>query len=379
VVVALFTRSMQLGFYERAIHNVVSFYTGYLQVQAPGYQEQPGIERSFAGADTLSRLLREVPGVASVVPRLELFALVSSGERTEGALVTGIDPAAEDDMTGLAGRLIEGRYLEAGDRAALLASGLARNLDMTAGDTLVILGQGYHGVTAAAKYPVAGLVKFPTPDLDRSACFLPLAAARELCLAPGRVTSLALMISDEDRLTGLRRELAGLLGKGREVLTWRQMLPELVQSIEADNAGGLIMLFVIYMVIAFGMLGTILMMTLERTREFGMLMAVGMKRRSLYFVSLIEGVLLSLLGAATGLLLGLPVILYVHAHPIPMTGELAEIMLNYGFEPVFPMSIGAGLFLNQTLAVLAIALCVSAYPLIRLARLVPVSAMRGEV
>jgi len=171
-------------------------------------------------------------------------------------------------------------------------------------------------------------------------------------------------------------ELEDRFGQAYEVMSWEQMLPEVVQSIEADNASGLIMLLIIYMVIGFGILGTVLMMTMERTREFGMMVAIGMKRGRLRLVAILESLMLTFVGVLTGILLGIPVLVYLHAHPIQLKGQLREMMIGYGWDPVMPFSLDPMIFVWQALIVLVIALAAATYPVWRISRVDPVDALR---
>jgi ABC-type lipoprotein release transport system permease subunit len=376
VVIALAMRSMQLGSYRHMIRNTVGFQTGYAQIHGQDYWDSRSINDSFALTDSLVRQTGRIRHITMTTPRLETFTLVSSGEITDGAMVTGIAPVEEDRFTGLKSRLVRGRYLEPRDSGILLAKGLAEHLQVSVEDTVVLLGQGYHGITAAGKYPVAGLLEYPMPELNNRLAYLSLSESQRLIGAPGRATALAIMIDRQDRLEPVMAELEDRFGQKYEVMSWEQMLPEVVQSIEADNASGLIMLLIIYMVIGFGILGTVLMMTMERTREFGMMVAIGMKRGRLRLVAILESLMLTFVGVLTGVLLGVPVLLYLHDHPIQLRGQLREMMVSYGWDPVLPFSLDPMIFVWQALIVLIIALAAATYPVWRISRVDPVEALR---
>ncbi|MBM3324617.1 MAG: ABC transporter permease, partial [Calditrichaeota bacterium] len=363
VVIALVTRSMQLGFYRHSINNAVSFYMGFLQIHAPGYFENQSIDRSYEISDSLFEILERVPHVTTAAPRLESFALASCGDVTDGVMVIGTDPARESQLTGLEKRVKKGRYLQPDDDGVLLAQGLADHLGVGVGDTIVLLGQGYHAVTAAGKYIIIGIVEFPTLEMNTRMIFMPLRLAQDFLAAENRITSMAVMIDKEPELAAVVARLKSELGEKFDVLSWEDMLPELVQYVQSDNASGIIMLAILYMVIGFGILGTILMMTLERTREFGMLMAVGMRRGVLRGIVVTESILLSLIGALVGMIAGIPVILYLHQHPIYLGGEWADAMQRWGFDPILPFATDASIFFWQGLSVLIIALIASLYPL----------------
>jgi ABC-type lipoprotein release transport system permease subunit len=191
-----------------------------------------------------------------------------------------------------------------------------------------------------------------------------------------RITSVAIMIDNQRSLNGVISDLKGKLDGRYEILSWEEMMPELVQYIETDNASGILMLLIIYLVIGFGIMGTVLMMTLERNREFGMLIAIGMKRYFLGLVVALESIILSIIGVICGTIIGFPILVYLYYHPLRFTGETALVMTRYGFEPIFPFSLSPSIFFWQAFTVLLIALIVSIYPLWRISRLEPVTAIR---
>lgn len=377
VFIAFATRSMQLGTYARLVDNIASFYTGYLQVQHPDYGSSHSLEDTFPFDPALERAIRKMPYATALAPRLEAFGLLSGEEVTAGALVIGIDPEREAQLTRLNRHVVGGTYLPKGSRGILLAAGLADYLNAEIGDTLVILSQGYRGVTAAGKFPLQGLVAFPTPDLNNRLAYLDLTAAQDLFAMPGLVTSVAVMLSSPKRLDAALRELRGVLSQDLAVLSWKDMMPEIVQYIEMDNASGVLMLMIVYLVIGCGMLSTVLMMTLERTREFGMLIAIGMSRAKLRVVVLLETLAMTLVGVAAGMVLSIPVLVYLYFHPIRLGGDFAEYMLKFGFEPILPFSLDPAIFIGQAISVALIALAVSLYPLWHIGRLKVAKALRS--
>ena len=258
----------------------------------------------------------------------------------------------------------------------MLAEGLADHLKLTVGDTVVILGQGYHDIMAAGKYNIKGIIKFPMPELNNLIAYLPLKEAQILLGADDRLTSMAIMIDNQKYLNQTAQMIQNNLGRSYKVMTWEEMLPEVVQGIETDNAGGIIMLGILYLVIGFGILGTVMMMTAERTKEFGILIAVGMKKWRLSFVSLLESVFLSFLGVLAGIITTIPILYYYSLNPIPLTGDMADTMLKFGLDPILPFRFAANIFIDQFLTVLVIAMISSLYPLMFIRKLQPVAAMR---
>jgi len=370
-------RSLQNGTYDYMINSSVGLYLGYLQIHGEGYWDKRSFDQSMVVPATKFESFESLPHVTHVVPRIESFVLLSKGVSTKIAQIVGIDPEREDAMTGLARRISAGRYLHEKDKGILLGSGVSEYLDVHCGDSIVVYGQGMDGVTAAAIVPVIGILKFPLPDLNNTMSYLTLGYAQWLFEAPGRLTSLTFMISSEDELENVRSQLRNIAGANTEVMTWQEMTPELVQSIQADSSGGILMLLILYTVIGFGIFGTIMMMTNERTREFGVLISVGMKRWKLVGITLLETIMISVLGGGAGMALGIPVVWYLYLNPIHLTGDAAAAMLAYGLEPILPFSIAPGIWIAQGMIVFVLTVACSFYPFLIIRRLNAAAALRS--
>ncbi len=375
---ALILRSMQLGQYDAMVESAVKSTTGYIQVHDKGYWDDKSIDNSFETSDSLEKLILRNPNITLIVPRLESFALLSSGKQTKGSAVIGTDPNTENKVSGLEDRIVSGTYLDPGDHAILLAEGLAQYLRVRVGDTVVVLGQGYHGTTAAGAYPVKGIIRFIQPEINNSMAYIPLDLAGELYAAPGRLTSLSVMLADPDKMNRTRTELVQALPSGLEVMTWNEMLAVLVQAIEGDNINGLAMLSILYIVVGFGILGTILMATMERRKEFGIMVAVGMKRIKLAAIVFIESLIISIIGISAGIITSLPLLYYFHLHPIRLTGDAAIAMMEYNIDPVMPVLIEPGYFINQSLVVIIITLLTLIYPMTVIGRFKVIKAIKGR-
>lgn len=377
VFLAIGMSSVQVGQHDYMIHSAVGFYTGHIQIHGLNYWEKRSLDQSMQLDSSLILRIRSFPRVTHAVPRFETGALISHGVSTKVSPVIGIDPPLEDAMTGLGKRVIRGTSLKDWNNGAILAEGLARLLRVDVNDSIVIYGQGYQGVTAAGVVPVAAIVKFPIGDLNNAMLYLPLPSAQDLFSAPGRATAIAVLLDEDtavDEVAGLLRENAD---RNTEIMTWREMMPELVQAIAADNGGTIIMLLILYVVVGFGIFGTVMMMTAERTREFGVTIALGMRRARLMSITFIEAIIISMLGAGAGVIVSIPFIIYFYHHPIRLGGDYAKAMIAYGLEPIIPFSIDPLVFIGQGIVVFALGLFSTMYPLIILRNLEPVRAMRG--
>jgi ABC-type lipoprotein release transport system permease subunit len=377
VLLAVLMSAVQEGSHEYMINSAVGFSTGHLQIQGRGYWEKRSLDQSMAFDTSLVGVVRALPHVLHAVPRLEAYALLSHGTVTRVVPVLGIDPAAESAMTGLGKRVTRGAEVNAWSDGVVLAEGLARLLRADVGDSIVLYGQGYRGVTAAAILPVEAIVHFAIPDLDNALCYLPLETAQRIFAAEGRVTSLAILLDVDGAVDVTAAAVRSRLPADVDVLTWRDMLPELLQAIAVDDGGTVLMLLILYVVVGFGIFGTVIMMTAERSREFGVLIALGMRRGKLMIITVIESLVMSLLGALGGIAVSIPLVIYFHSAPIRLGGEYAKAMAAYGMEPILPVSVDPMVFVTQGIIVVLLAMASALYPVTVLRRLQPVRAMRG--
>lgn len=378
IFLSLITRSMQIGSYDNMINNVVGAFTGNIQVHKNGYWDEKIIDNVFSYNDSLVNYIESVDNVSAVAPRVETFALASYGNKTKGIMVNGVDPDAEDRFSKLKDKLIKGNYLDKDHDGILLGASLASNLKLSVGDSIVILGQGYHGSSAAGLYPVRGIVKFPSPDLDKRLMYMPIKYAQEYCSLDNQLTSLVIKLTDDKKNYKVKEQIIGKFDKeGIEVMDWRELAPELAQQIEADNGQGIIMLAILYLIVAFGIFGTLIMMINERVREFGVMLAIGMKHYKIAALVFFETLIIGFVGVVLGTLFSLPIIAYFHNNPYRYTGEMAMIMEQYGMEPIMPFAFEPGYFVSQAITVFIIIVLMLIIPVISIARLKTIKALRA--
>lgn len=377
VLLACVMRSMQLGSYDRMIENAARFYTGYIQIHKAGYWDEKIIDNSFSWDQELLTEVENTEGVNSAVPRVESFALASFENKTKGGMVLGISPEREHGLTRIKDKMVEGEYLQDNDEGAVISEGLAKYLKIGVGDTLVLIGQGYHGANAAGLFLIKGIAKFPIPDQNNQTIFISLKKAQWFYAMPDQITSLSLVVDKAKNVDRILGELNGKLDtEYLEIMGWKDLMPDLLQGIEIDNISGRIMLWILYAVIGFGMFGTFMMMTAERMYEFGVMMSIGMKRLKMQFSVFLEMLMMSSIGVVAGITLSLPILIYYFYNPVFMTGESAEAIEQFGVEAAYFFSLQPSLFYNQAWAIFFMALILGFYPLYVIQRLKPVEAMR---
>lgn len=378
VILATIMRSTITGTFQKMISDVVGLSSGYIQVHKKGYWNERSVDNTFIESNKLYDVLNEEKEITAWSPRLECFTLASSGNRTRGIMVMGVHPEKENAITHLSEKLIAGQFINEQDKSILIPEGLSAYLDLKVNDTIIFLGQGYHGSMAAAKYPVKGIIKLGSPELNKSMCWLPMACTKDFLGTGNRLSSISLLLKNERNMEKVRqRMVTKLRGEDYEIMTWKEMLPDLDQFIEADSSAHIITVNILYLIIAFGIFGTIVMMLNERMHEFGILVAVGMKKRILSFIVFIEIVMISGLGVLLGIGGALPLVLYFHYNPIKFSGDLAKGYEEYGMEPIIPSATDAFIFTSQAYIVFVIAIILSAYPFYKINRIKVIKAINS--
>jgi ABC-type lipoprotein release transport system permease subunit len=362
------------------INSSVKIQTGHLQVQAEGYRDDRDIRRVVPEPEKISKIVEGIPRLAAYTFRSEAFALVSSKNRTYAAMLVGIDPPREARVSTLKNIIRKGAYLEAADsNRALVGSLLAKNLQVDVGDELVILGQGRDGSIAATVVRVKGVFNSGQDDFDRSVVHIPLGFFQETFFMRGDVNALVAVSQTLEAVPGIKTALRNRLKQlpfadELVVLDWKQLLPGLMQAIKMDLISGFIFYIILIVVVAFSILNTFLMAIFERTREFGVMMAIGARPGRLVKFILFESAGITLLGSVVGILAGCVVTWYFQIHGILIPGA-EEMARQFGLpDRIYPhlsllsVGIGAGI-------VLVITGLTALYPALRIRRLKPVEAL----
>jgi ABC-type lipoprotein release transport system permease subunit len=444
VFFAVIMRSVQLGSYDRMIMNFIESYSGYLQVQHVKYQDNPSIDYSFVYSDSLALAISGVEDVISVAPHIESFVLASRGTQTKGVAVLGIDPEKEARFSNPENKLVKytltidaishlkhssaipsevisnleniqgtsyssrarfelelglssddiklymdeilkscevsNGFLTENDEGVLVSDRLASYLKVVIGDTVILMGQGYHGASAAEIFPVRGIIKMPAPDIDSRLIIMTIHAAQNFFDASGRITSLSVNLTGRSHgvMSGAQKRISSLLtDKNTVTKTWEDLNPVMVQQIQGDSQTGIATLAMLYFIIFFGIFGTVLMMIAERTREFGVLISIGLQKRRLKRIISIEMILLGILGLIGGMMASAPVVMYFYYRPILLKGDLGKMMEDYGWDAVMPTAWFGPYFYWQAIVVCIMVLAATLYPLRKIGRLKEIEALRS--
>ncbi|MGD9042837.1 MAG: ABC transporter permease [Desulfobacterales bacterium] len=379
-VLLVFMLSFQFGSYETMINTSVKISTGHLQVQAQKYREKKSIRFVIPEPQAVARIVAQIPEVAAYTFRGQAFSLLSSKNRTYGVMVSGIDPPKEAHVSRLKQLVREGNFLAADDvNQAVVGRLLAKNLRVAVGDELTLLGQGRDGSIAATVVHVKGIFSSGIDDFDRSAMQIPLATFQDVFSMDGAVHEVVVIGKSLSEISAIKAQLKTALSdlnssKPLKALDWQELMPGLRQAIEMDLVSGLIFYGLLIVVVAFSILNTFLMAIFERTKEFGVMMAIGTTPRRLTKVLLIESMAMTMIGIMAGILIGIGITYYFQVHGIDFSGG-SELLSQFGITGrMYPklslLSVSIGPFM-----VLLFTFMAALYPALKIRRLRPVEAM----
>ena len=369
--------ALQAGVYGPWVETATGLSTGHLQVQHPAFFDDPKVDHTLPNGTALVRTLANVPNIVDATARADTFVLVSAGERSFGALVMGVDADREARMFTLPKHIREGEYLPRAD-SAFIGSALASNLGAKLGDEVVALGSAKEGGVAALVLTVDGIFDTGRADLDRSVMQAPLAAMQDAFELGDAVHRVVLLTEDPNRMGGLKSEIEALAPADARTLDWSELLPEVAQGIEIDAMIGEMMYWLLMIVVAMSVVNSFIMTVFERTREFGMLLAIGMRPNAIMGMLTVEAICLWTLGALAGLAATVATVLPVNAVGIQtadfIEGMAAQIGLPDALRPV----LDARALTLAPLVMLAGTLLAAVVPALRVRKMRPVEALREE-
>ena len=377
-VVTIFVLALQQGSYNTMRESVLRLFDGFAQIQPQGYADDPDIRRTIADPHKLTDIASRLSSVTASAPRASSFIIASNGPRSYGAAAYGIDPAREGNGSVIGRSIIKGRGLQSGDRnAVIVGAGLARNLKLAIGSKLTVLGGAYDGSRAADVLTVTGIFATGAPEIDRHMIEIPLARFQEDFGLGARINTLAVtgrsLTEFQTGLDALHRVAA------REALVlrdWKDLQPGVYEHILLDVSFSSLLYACLIAVVAFIILNTLLMSVLERTREFGMLLALGMRSGQIGAMVWMELAMLPVLGIAGGMAIGTAITYWLSVEGIVFSGA-EQLMAQFNMSsPLYP-ELNAFSVLTGPLVIGAAIIFAGLIPYRHVRRLHPVTAMRA--
>lgn len=370
----LFLWGFNDGAHNSMMRNLQQVIVGSIQIHAKDFFRHPTLIRTVPDMGKVNQLLSQM-GEIRRTARLRTFALAAGEENSEGLIMLGISPETEPMATRLHTKVSRGRFLRLDDsQACVMGATTARNLGVHLGDEVVLLAEDRFGSLAADKFRLVGIIESGEMGIDRGLVIVPLGFMQKLLGMEGRISEIVIQLPREE-LEQTTRMLRDALGNSRyEVLRWYDMYPMMKQWVELENAFYYIFLTIVLVIVAAGVMNTVLMSTLERVHEFGVMMALGCGRLRLAYMVAIESVLIGAIGIGVGTLLGMALVLFFNRVGIDLSAQMDTVTRFY-IDPVIRTEIDLDHLLTTILAVLAAALFAAIVPAVRASRLEPVEAI----
>jgi ABC-type lipoprotein release transport system permease subunit len=371
--------AVSIGWSDGTYSNVINMFTrnqlGHIQIHHQGYLERRSIHKTIDNYNLVGAELDTLNGVVAWSPRMYAAGLASVGEKSSAARIIGVDPAKESRATRFDRKVIGGSsFAPAPSNQAILGEGLATRLEADVGDELVVVSQAADGSIANDLYTVIGISSGGDRISDQTSLYLHLDDAQELFVLDDRIHEIAVVAHDLDIVDDLTRKIqVALHDSALEAASWKEFAHSFYTAMKADQQGAWIMLLVIMLVVAVGVLNTVLMTVLERRREYGVLRAIGTAPAQVFRLVLLEVLIM----AAFSLIIGSGVA-YVVNYILSIYGiELPHAFTYGGIEfTAMYAEINWRSFYLPAACVLFTAAVVSVFPAARAARIRPAKAMR---
>ncbi len=356
---------------------------GHVSVQPRGYNETPALDKRLRDAVGVRAALLDLPGVDSVYVRILGQAMFASASRNVGGAFLGVDPATETGVHNLILRsLVDGElFADPGGRGAVVGSKLAEKLNLRLGKKLVYTTTDSNGDMVSEIARVTGIFRTGESAVDGATVLLPIDALRRtLHYAADDASLVAVIVQDQRHAAAMSERIAARVGNPqREILSWQRTQPEIAGVVAMDRSGNYISQLLVGLLVAAGILNTLLMSVLERTREFGVMLAVGMAPRTLFRLVIVESLWLALLGLGLGVIITTPWFLYLFHVGIDFSAAIGQDYSAGGVlvDPVLRIRLYRESALAILMGVFALTMLSGLYPAWRAARVPPVQSLKA--
>lgn len=373
LVGGVFILSFTWGMHSQRIEQAIRLEVGHIQIHHPQFKEDPQVYYGISPEPV--KYLDTLSSIAAYAPRIVVSAMISSARGNSGVRVNGIVYEKENKVSQFESKLIEGSIQKNYRRLPpiYISEAVAQKLKVTMRKKVVLTFQDVNHEIVNAAFRVRGIFKTNNSAWDKQNVFVPLEAL-QAPTGSRQINEVAILLHD-DRDIGAVQGLLQSLFRGYLVETWSEIMPELKLAIDSFNQVMYILMFIILLTLAFGIINTMLMAVLERTREIGMLMAVGMNKGKIFFMIMTESLCLSLLGAPMGLLGAYLLIAYLSHTGIDLSAY-AHGLSSFGYEAVVYPAMQPSFYRDIGIEVFIVALLSSIYPAYKAIRLSPLEAIR---
>jgi len=372
-----------MGFYQgmvdQRINTAIKTEASHIQIHHKEYLNNPDKKFVIADADSVTKVIRSVSGVKATTSRIIMNTMIQSPTTSSGVKVTGVVPEDEKQVTNLYTRLIEGTYFEEGKRnPIIIGKKLADKLKIKLKSKVVITLQDMQGNMTGAAFKVEGIFETSNTAFDESCVFVRSDdISRIMVMDPNSCHEIAVLLDINEELDLADQTIQSKL-PGLDVKTWREIMPDV--SLVESSFGLTMMIFmgVILLALLFGIINTMLMAVLERTKELGMLMAIGMNKFRVFMMILLETVMLSFVGGVCGIVLGWLLNLYFGVKGIDL-GAWSTAYKSMGFDTLVYTKLSWSISFEIAVMVIITGIIAAIYPAMKALKLKPAEAVRVDM
>ena len=379
MIVGFTLLSLTIGLSDGAYGGIIEMFTrnrtGHIQVHRAGYLDKPSLYETIDGYAAIGETIQSTTGVEAWTPRVYAAGLGSVGEKSTAVQIIGVDVARETQATRFDQKVVEGSVLaESASHEAVIGKGLAKILSAKIDSEIVIFSQGADGSIANDVYQIVGITESGDDATDRTACYLHIDDAQELFVLEGRAHEIVVIVSNINQVSKITDAIETRLNNSTlEVAPWQVVAKSFYRAMKADQQGDAISRWVIMLIVAIGVLNTVLMSVLERTREYGVLKAVGTKPTQIFWLVICEVVVIAIGSICVGVLLGV-----LSNYLLSIYGITYPEAITFGgmkFTTLYA-EVNVRCLIIPAITVMLSATIVSLFPAIKAARIMPATAMR---
>lgn len=378
IILGIWALTLAMGFVEgfmrSYVENAINTQYAHLQIHQPEFQSNQDLKFTIPEGKELTEAIRANQNIASVTARTVIQGMVSSAETASGGQIYGIDPDAESEVFVVDESLEEGHFFEESVRnPVVIGNELAEKLNVKLKSKIVLTFTDPDGNITSGAFRIAGIFNTRSPALNQSAVYVLQKDLTRLLGGEPMIHEIAIRVKNLDQLTTVKQTLENKYEQVK-VQTWQELAPELELITNQSSTSLIILLVIIMLALGFGIVNTMLMAVLERVKELGMLMAVGMNKIRVFLMIILETIIIAFVGAPLGLLLGFATVKFYQVNGLDLS-NYARGLDKFGYANIIYPELDPKFYLIMTAGVVVTALLGSVYPALKAIKLKPVEAL----
>jgi putative ABC transport system permease protein len=375
LVAIILDDSLSVGMVTQIFENEIGSFVSNIQIHEKGFNDNKIIQKLIPDPNQAERVLQRSPDVVHYCRRIVTFGLLSSALNSSGVTLVGVEPNREMKVTTVASRIVEGRYLSGQKHEIIIGKKLAEKLNVGLGDKVVGMASALKGNVGADMFRIVGLFETVSSEFDKSFIFVSLQNAQEMLELDGGISEFAIITTSRAVVEPVKRAIAAELGPKYEVLSYADLMPLMLAQMEVYKESTYIIYVIVGLAMIFGIINMMLMSVFERVREFGVLMAIGMKNRRLFGMILTEALVLGILGTFLGIGIACAITLPLSASGIDLS-MFSESLTSFGSGSIIYPVLSVGTLVDSMIIIPLIAVLGAVYPALKAVRFEPVRAIR---